>query len=223
MQRLFLIGNLIFLLAFSGLAQAQVPTRYVTDDFEVMLRTGPSTQNKIIRPLRSGALIKVLRENAGNGHSQVQTSQGEIGYMLKRFITQNSSARDELIRLRQQLAQVRLNPNELSSKLVNAQDENKILIEQNMQLSGQLAEANNRINNVEAASGDILSVSDRNQSLEDEVQQLLLQLDDIRIQNQALKDKANYVHNLSFAGVLILGLFLGWLLSRSGGRRTKPW
>jgi len=62
---------------------AQIPTRYVTDDFEVMLRTGPSVQNKIVKSLRSGTSIQVLREDAGNGHSQVQTSRGEIGSKFK--------------------------------------------------------------------------------------------------------------------------------------------
>jgi len=55
------------------------------------------------------------------------------------------------------------------------------------------------------------------------VQQLLLQLDDIRIQNQALKDNADYVRNLTMTGILVLGLFLGWILSRSGKRRRNSW
>jgi len=51
----------------------------------------------------------------------------------------------------------------------------------------------------------------------------LLQLDDIRIQNQALKDNADYVRNLTMTGILVLGLFLGWILSRSGKRRRNSW
>lgn len=212
---------LIFLLPSSLLAQ--IPTKYVTDDFKVMLRTGPSIQNKIVKPLRSGTAIQILREDAGNGHSQVKISSGEIGYMLTRFISPNSSARNQLARLRQQMQQLRSKPGELTALLATAQDENQALIEQNLKLTSQLSNADEKLSKIEAASGNVLSISDRNQKLENEVQQLLLQLDDIRIQNQALKDNADYVRNLTMSGILLLGLFLGWILSRSGKRRRNSW
>jgi len=202
---------------------AQIPTKYVTDDFEVMLRTGPSIQNKIVKPLRSGTSIQILREDAGNGHSQVKISSGEIGYMLTRFISPNSSARNQLARLRKQIKQLRSKPGEIKALLATAQEENQALIDQNLKLTNQLSTAEEKITKIEAASGNALSISERNQKLENEVQQLLLQLDDIRIQNQALKDNADYVRNLTMTGILVLGLFLGWILSRSGKRRRNSW
>jgi len=90
-------------------------------------------------------------------------------------------------------------------------------------LTNQLSAADEKVNKIEAASGNVLSISDRNDKLESEVQQLLLQLDDIRIQNEALKDNADYVRNLTMTGILVLGLFLGWILSRSGKRRRNSW
>jgi len=202
---------------------AQIPTKYVTDDFEVMLRTGPSIQNKIVKPLRSGTSIQILREDAGNGHSQVKISSGEIGYILTRFISPNSSARNQLARLRKQIKQLRSKPGEIKALLATAQEENQALIDQNLKLTNQLSTADEKITKIEAASGNALSISERNQKLENEVQQLLLQLDDIRIQNQALKDNADYVRNLTMTSILVLGLFLGWILSRSGKRRRNSW
>ena len=78
--------------ALSASAITAAQTRYVTDDFKVMLRTGPSVQNKIVDSLNSGTRLEVLREDAGNGHSQVQTSSGKIGYVLTRFLSDNRSA-----------------------------------------------------------------------------------------------------------------------------------
>ena len=222
----FIIST-VFAFAFAYLLPsalfAQIPTRYVTDDFEVMLRTGPSVQNKIVKSLRSGTSIQVLREDAGNGHSQVQTSRGAIGYLLTRFISPNVSARSQLSRLRQQLNQLRSEPGELKTLFAQAQDENQALIAQNLKLTNQLSAADEKVNRIEAASGNVLSISERNDKLESEVQQLLLQLDDIRIQNEALKDNADYVRNLTMTGILVLGLFLGWILSRSGKRRRNSW
>jgi hypothetical protein len=50
-----------------------------------------------------------------------------------------------------------------------------------------------------------------------------LQLDDIRIQNEVLKDNSERVRNLLGIGILLLGLFLGWVLSISGRRNRNSW
>ena len=208
-------------LLLCGSASAQM--RYVTDDFEVMLRTGPSIQNKIVKPLRSGTRIEVLREDSGNGHSQVQTASGEIGYMLKRFISDQPSARNQLQSLETQLAQLRSEPNEIRRLLANSQDENRQLIEQNIELTDQAQAAKSELDEIKEISGDVIKLSSQNQKLESEVQQLLLQLDDIRIQNEALKDNSETIRNLLGVGVLLLGLFLGWVLSISGRRNRNSW
>lgn len=205
----------------SGWAAGQ--TRYVTDDFEVMLRTGPSIQNKIIRPLRSGTRIEVLREDSGNGHSQVQTGDGEIGYMLRRFISDQPSALSRLVSVENQLAELRSNPSELQTLLANAQEENLTLISQNVALTEEMQEVNTELSDIKEVSGDVVEVAAKNRELESEVQELLLQLDDIRIQNEALKDNSETLRNLIGAGLLVLGLFLGWVLSISGRRNRGSW
>jgi len=204
-----------------GFVQAQ--RSYVTDDFEVMLRTGPSIQNKIVKPLRSGTRVEVLREDSGNGHSQVQTSNGEIGYLLTRFLTDKPSARNRLRQLEDQLTQLRSEPNEIRSLLVSSQEENRDLIELNVSLTKKAKDAETELQEIRELSGDEIKLSSQNQKLESEVQQLLLQLDDIRIQNEALKDNSERVRNLLGIGVLLLGIFLGWVLSISGRRNRNSW
>lgn len=206
---------------FSSLVWGQ--QRYVTDDFEVMLRTGPSVKNKIIVSLKSGTGIEVLREDAGNGHSQVRTSKGEIGYVLKRFISNRPSARNRVTALEAQLAQLRSKPEEIQSLLADSQEENKVLIEQNVVLTDRAQSLSNELSKIKEVSGDVISLSNKNQKLSSEVQQLLLQLDDMRIQNEALKDNSEMMRNLVGAGILLVGLFLGWILSRSGRRSQGSW
>jgi len=212
---------LLTLVLMPGFVQAQ--RSYVTDDFEVMLRTGPSIQNKIVKPLRSGTRVEVLREDSGNGHSQVQTSNGEIGYLLTRFLTDKPSARNRLRQLEDQLTQLRSEPNEIRSLLVSSQEENRDLIELNVSLTKKAKDAETELQEIRELSGDEIKLSSQNQKLESEVQQLLLQLDDIRIQNEALKDNSERVRNLLGIGVLLLGIFLGWVLSISGRRNRNSW
>lgn len=197
--------------------------KYVTDEFEIMMRTGPSIQNKIVRALKSGTRIEVLRVDSGNGHSQVQTQQGEIGYVLTRFLTPDRSARSRVAYYKRQLKTLRSKPGELQALLATSQEENQILISENSNLTSRLNKTSQELNTIKEVSKDAVNLSERSIRLEGEVQQLLLQLDDIRIQNETLKDNADYVRNLTMAGIMLLGLFLGWILSRSGSKRRDSW
>lgn len=218
------LAIVLSLLIFSfASVNARAQTRYVSDEFEIMLRTGPSIQNKIVRALKSGQRIEVLRVDSGNGHSQIQTPEGEIGYVLTRFLSDNPSARNRVSYLEGQLKKLRSKPGELQTLLANSQEENQLLIDENTKLTSTLSTTSAELAKIKEVSSDAVNLSQRNVRLEGEVQQLLLQLDDIRIQNETLKDNANYVRNLTMAGILLLGLFLGWILSRSGKQRRNSW
>jgi len=206
---------------FTTIAKAQ--TRYVTDDFEIMLRTGPSVQNKIVRSLKSGTRLDVLREDAGNGHSQVQTSRGEIGYVLTRFLSVNQSARNRVRYLEDQLKKLRSKPGELQTMLANSQEENQELISQNLRLTDQLKVITSEFNEIKEVSKDPVNLSKQNVKLEGEVQQLLLQLDDIRIQNEDLKDQSAKRWYVLGGGTVFIGLLLGWILSIARRPRRQSW
>ncbi|MEO0974872.1 MAG: TIGR04211 family SH3 domain-containing protein, partial [Pseudomonadota bacterium] len=78
-------------LACSLLLALSVPaladTAWVTDRFEITLRSGPSTRNEIRRMLPSGAALEVLEQDADSGYTRVQTASGsEQGWVLTRYL-----------------------------------------------------------------------------------------------------------------------------------------
>jgi len=212
-----------FLLSLCFVQPSSAQTRYITDDFEIMLRTGPSIQNKIIRPLRSGTPIELLREDSGNGHSQVQTRNGEIGYVLTRFISTNPSARSRVQYLQKQVTQLKSDPDQIRSALAESQEQNQNLISENSELTEQLSSTTVELKKIQDVSANAVNISTKNERLEAEVQQLLLQLDDIRIQNEDLKDQSQRLNKLIGGGFVVLGIFLGWILSISGRRSRNSW
>lgn len=198
-------------------------TRYVTDEFKIMVRTGPSGKNKIIESLDSGARLEVLREDSGNGHSQVQTSAGKIGYVLTRFLSKAPAARSRVRYLEGQLKKLRSKPGELQALLASSQDENQELIAQNLKLTNQHRQTSSELANIKEVSEDAVNLSERSAKLESEVQQLLLQLDDIRIQNEVLKDQSAKRWYVLGGGTVLIGLLLGWILSIARRPRRQSW
>lgn len=223
MKKLIVVVPLALLCSILSSAQVYAQTRYVTDDFKVMLRTGPSLQNKIVESLNSGASLEVLREDAGNGHSQVQTSSGKIGYILTRFLSPNRSARSRVRTLEGQLQQLRSKPGELQTLFATSQEENQELISQNTRLTKQFKEASQELAQIKEVSADAVNLSQRSAKLETEVQQLLLQLDDIRIQNEVLKDQSAKRWYVLGGGTVFVGLLFGWILSIASRPRRQSW
>jgi len=222
-MKIKLIAFFILIDAVFCCADAIAQTRYVTDDFKVMLRTGPSVRNKIVDSLNSGTRLEVLREDAGNGHSQVQTSSGKIGYVLTRFLSANRSARSRVKYLEGQLQQLRSKPGELQALLAASQEENQELIAQNTRLTNQYNMAARELAQIKEVSADAVNLSQRSAKLETEVQQLLLQLDDILIQNQNLSDQDNKRWFVLGVGAILIGLLLGWILSIARRPRRQSW
>ncbi len=223
MRRSHLYQLLFASLLMSYSIHVSAQTRYVTDDFEIMMRTGPSIQNKIVKPLRSGTKIKVLNEEAGNGHSLVQTNEGETGYVLTRFLSANRAARERLEVAERQLKTLRSKPGELQSLLANSQDENQELIRLNTDLTSRLTTASSELSQIKEVSADAVAISNRNEKLESQVHQLKLELDDMRIQKESYQDQKDLREFINGAGAILLGLFLGWILSISRRQRRNSW
>jgi len=218
LRRLFLLLILLFCTTHS-----QAQTQYVTDEFEVMMRTGPSVQNKILEVLKSGKALEIIEIDAGNDYSKVRSPKGEVGFILTRYLVDLPAAKDRLVKLEEQLRLLRSKPEELQNLLVQSQEENQNLITENTSLVSKLDASVKELKRIKSVSASAVSIAERNETLENEVQNLLLQQDDLRIQNQDLKDESDRMFTMIGGGFVLLGIFLGWILSISGRRDRGSW
>jgi SH3-like domain-containing protein len=61
-------------------------TVYVTDNLNLPLRTGPSSQRKVIALVKSGDEIRVLKSS--NAWAKVRTANGKEGWVISRYLTE---------------------------------------------------------------------------------------------------------------------------------------
>ena len=92
--KLFIIAASLLMLS-TGYAE----TRYVTDQFEVTLRSGTSTSNSILTMLKSGQALTVIEEDTDTKYTLVETENGKQGYVLSRFLDKEPSGRERFQRL----------------------------------------------------------------------------------------------------------------------------
>lgn len=199
-------------------------TYYVTDEFKLMLRTGPGIGNKIIKTLPTGTKLSVVIQDAGKGHSQVRTQDGTIGYVFTKFVTKDVPSKFRVQFLEKQLADLKGKPEGLQSKLLNLQesyDELSQNYQKSIDVKDQLSK---QLEKIKVASSDAVGLSESNTKLEEEVRQLILQLDDLRIQNETMKDQSEKKWFALGASIVFLGIFLGWVLSRfKPNHRRSNW
>ncbi len=98
---------------------------YVTGITNITMRTGPGVEHKIVAMLKSGTKLEIVQYE--NDWSQVKTSQGKIGWVLSRFLTQKVPAALIVERLEN-------NNQDLISKLEAVEEENRKLTVKNATL-----------------------------------------------------------------------------------------
>ncbi len=192
-------------LAISLLVAGEVSiaaTKYVTDEFEIMLRTGQSTQHEIRRQVKSGTPLEVLRES--DGYTNVRMPNGVEGWVLTRYLMNQPSGRDRLATLEKR-------HEKLKTKFDQAVAEEKAAMEkeikrlkdiakrplelqrENDQLKAQLAEEKDRYDKL-ATESEVLK--------------------------SPLKDRQWFV---SGALVVIGSMIFGIILTRIPWQRKKKW
>lgn len=121
---------LIFALALApGHALAQ--TVFVDDLQEVMMRSGPDTQNRIVLVLKSGRALEVLETR--DGWSHVRTGGGTQGWVLSRYLTQRPPASVAFAALEKAHEELLANSSRLTT-------ENETLNKENLRLAAEAEE-----------------------------------------------------------------------------------
>jgi len=128
------LHSILFILIFTAFPAFAEPA-WVSDEFEITLRSGPSTGNAIQLMVGSGMQLEVLERDADSGYSRVTTPGGTEGWVLTRYLMNERSAREQL--------------ETLTSNLTNANSRGTSLSSQLTAIEGEYDSANRRIDTLE--------------------------------------------------------------------------
>lgn len=213
----------IFFVFFISTEIASAETRYVTDVFQVTLRSGKSTQNEIVRMLPSGSALEVLETDASSGYSRVKTQSGKEGWVLTRYLMDLPSARARLSRAETKLAENEQNLGKIkqelklvSNKNNELENERKQLNEQNIKISRQLAE-------IKQTSSNAIKLSSENQRLKKQVGENEREIQFLQQENASLQDRSNRDWFMVGALVVVASMILGILLTRIRWKKKSSW
>ncbi len=213
--------NFAAILLLVGAAPVWAQSAWVTDQFEITLRTGPSTSNAIRLSLSSGSRLEILEEDADSGYTRVRTSGGTEGWVLTRYLMNEPSAREQLT--------------DLTSQLSSASDEGATLTTQLNSIRGEYRQAEQQIGRLERekeglqaeldeirrTAANVLAIDSQNDELQEKLTNAEIEIDRLDEEVRVLTGQSTRSWFITGALVLVGGIVLGLILPRLRWQRRS--
>lgn len=198
-------------------------TVYVTNNLDLPLRSEESNKSKIISLLPTGTPLTVLSENSKSGFSHVQLKSGMQGYIATRNTMTEPPNNIETSTSVKNLISLQAENDGLREELAKA----KAAVAPGTTLEKSLSSERDRLERelleIKKTAANQVQIKNERDSLQERVVNIERELEQLKLENNALKDGANqdwffYGGLLSLAGVI-----LGFILPKLAWRRRDGW
>ncbi len=204
------------LLVCSGLITAvtsQAETLYISDELTVPLRSGPSSQHRILhRGLPSGTVMEKLGEDADAGFTQIRTSRGTEGWIRSQYLVNEPIAKVRLQRAEAQVANLRQQLNSVRAQNAELSQSNSSQRSAGQQSAARITELQEELAEIKRISAGALETDKQNQLLTDTNVRLRDELDDLAEAYDRVQANARNQAIMIGAGLVFLGLIAGVLI-----------
>ena len=195
-----LISACVVLFLFTQAVFAQ--TKYVSDEFEIMLRTGQSGRHEILRQLKSGTALTVLEQ--GDNYTKVRLSSGVEGWVLTRYLINQPSGRDRLAAFQQKY-------DDLKSRFDQKVEQEKSIL-------------NKEIARLKRVAKKPLELQRENDQLKAQLEEEYQRYHALQKESEVLKSPYKDRQWFVTGALVVLGsMLLGIILTRIPWQRRKKW
>jgi SH3 domain protein len=213
-------ASLLSVLLFAGAAGAE--SAWVSDQFEITLRSGPSTSNAIELMLDSGTKLEILERDPGSGYSRVRTTGGTEGYVLTRYLMNEPAAREQLASLMTQLTSEASRGSSLNSQLSAIRSQYESATRQIETLEREKSDLEEELAEIKRTAANVLSINNQNQQLREQLASEEIRVATLEQENRELTSQTTRYWFMSGALVLVVGMILGlWLPRIRWQRRSR--
>lgn len=196
-------------------------SRWVSDQFEVMLRTGPSTNNAIELMVDSGTELEILDEDAEAGYTRVRTGGGTEGWVLTRYLMAEPSAREQLETLTGQLTSANAQGSSMGSQLSAIRGEYDGAKRQIRQLEQDKSNLQSQIDEITQKAANTLAIDRQNQELQQQLTDAEIKVSMLEQETEELSGQTTRNWFITGALVLFAGVLLGLILPRMKFQRKS--
>jgi SH3 domain protein len=200
-----LVPGLLLAASVLFCVSAPAATMYISDQFTVPLRRGPSNSHRILHAgLPSGTPLEVLGEDSAAGFTQVRTRNGAEGWIQTQYLSAQPVAKDRLAAAERRVETLEGQLKSLRGSEGRASDLGK----QTEKLQAELAE-------VRRISATSIANYEENKQLKTSNESLQTQVTQLSERVRQLERNVMLRWMLAGGALVLLGLMLGaWIKSR---------
>jgi SH3 domain protein len=198
--------------------ETQAETWYVSESFEITMRTGPGAERKIIALIKSGTKVEILESS--EKWTKIHYKNRE-GWVLTRYLSSDKPCAITLSSLKQNHAKLNKEKVNLSQKNAELKIENQRLQRALTTHQNNLDKVSNEYEKLKQESADFIKLKQAYEQTSKEFAITKGKTEKIEIKNQQLQKSQNIKWFMVGAGVLILGFIIGFSSRRH--RRQASW
>jgi SH3 domain protein len=192
---------------------------YVTDEFQITMRTGPSLQNRVIRMLNSGTPLEVLDESSD--WFQIRTSDGGEGWVLKQYTMQRTPRADMVQQLEKKVAELEDRAKSNEQKAAVLDQENTELLSLIQEAQQELEELHQKYQTLQQDSGNIEGIKMELLRTSNELASDREKLSQLSQKYQELRSQKNLHWFLAGGGAMGITALIGFFLGRIQRKKSK--
>jgi SH3 domain protein len=196
------------LIGLSASATASMAeTVYVTENFEITMRTGPGIDRKIISLVQSGNALEVIEE--GKDWSQVRTRNGKEGWVLNRYLTPNEPCEMILSRLKQEYNGMLGQYEEMKTALEDIEEQKKTTDQDLSQSQQERDSLSAAYETLKKESSEFLNLKKEHQRVVTELEAEKTKSAKLDEENMQMKRSRIIQWVLTGGGIMLIGFFIG--------------
>ncbi|MFZ7113572.1 MAG: TIGR04211 family SH3 domain-containing protein [Desulfatiglandales bacterium] len=222
MKRLGWIFGIILLCSLTG-QEAWAGTAYVTDSFQITLRSGPSTDNKIIMMPSSGQAMEVLEEQKDWSRVRLlpDGDNPREGWVLNRYLIFRQPWEIQTRNLRQKNDELTEKYNEMKKQLEETLSEKRSLtgsLDQNTEAFQRLQK---QYDTLKQGAEGFLKLESSFEAAKKSLKTATNELQRLEQENEELRSSQMNRWFATGALVLLCGLLIGLLVGRQQKKRRS--
>ena len=215
------LAGLVILAQLPLVAMLEARTMYVSDTFEIVVRSekSESTGRNIIKLLPTGTPVEVV--DMDDAWATVRLAEGRTGYTQKRYLIERLPYKTMAERLQGEVDTQRERLQTLTEQCTVWQEENRRLQQTSTSQETQLTDIQQQYEQLRQGSAQFIQLRDDHTHLRQAHQQSQQQLAELTEAYTGLKQSRNLLWFLSGAGVMLVGWLIGLFTERLRGRRRQ--
>jgi SH3 domain protein len=210
-----------FFILMVTFASAHAEVVYVTDTLNLSLRSEEDNNSKVVKLLPTGTPLTVIGENRSTGFLHVRLNDGTEGYMPIRNTMKEPPSHDQLEAANKNLASLQSENVSLKAELATIKESitpgtslEQSLAKERDQLDRELAE-------LKKTAASTVELKNQRDELQERVVNVERELQQFKLENQALQDTANQDWFLYGGLLALIGVVLGFILPKLSWRRSR--